>query len=465
MFRLLHKGLFYLLVLLVPVNLAKNFISPNSYVSGVLVDYLIPSIYLTDILVLATLALWVVDEFLRLYLFHNFSFKSYALTFKSFFNRRVVIIGYLLLMFILSLLFATDFSFAPSFYKFGRYLLFSLLAVYTYFNYSNKDDFNKISTLLASSALFQSFISLVQWVNGRSFFNNYLFFGEQPFTYKTPGLVYKDYFGELKLAPYGTFPHPNVLSGFLVFVLLVLLMYTFKKGLKPLVVCAWLYSLIILLLTKGSVAIFGFLLGIAFFGLYIGLRFLVVKYVAKGSHSVKEAAVGKLRAALLIVVVLFFVLINALSVYSAVNMGFGSKSHSVYRRVDLINASLKMFGSHPLSGVGLNKFTLELNNNGGVRGVIRFIQPVHNIFFLILSECGVVSLTLFCMLLVSCFYYFSRPRVFLYFVLLFVIVFISNFDHYFLTLQQGQLLFWLTLGMGASTIKQDAEIEKSKPKI
>ena len=46
---------FYLIVFLIPLNLAKHFPLASSYVSGNLVDYLIPAIYLTDILIILLL--------------------------------------------------------------------------------------------------------------------------------------------------------------------------------------------------------------------------------------------------------------------------------------------------------------------------------------------------------------------------------------------------------------------------
>jgi hypothetical protein len=117
MFKLLHRGLFYLLILSIPVNLAKTFITGSSYVNGVLVDYLIPSLYATDVLIIAILLVWLLDEVLKLYLYHDFNWKSYLASYKSFANEKVVNLGYLLLMFVLSLVIATDFSFGASVYK------------------------------------------------------------------------------------------------------------------------------------------------------------------------------------------------------------------------------------------------------------------------------------------------------------------------------------------------------------
>ena len=58
----LHKKLFFVLALLLPVNLAKHFIYPGAYVDGILVDYLIPTLYLTDLLIAAIAALWLFEK-------------------------------------------------------------------------------------------------------------------------------------------------------------------------------------------------------------------------------------------------------------------------------------------------------------------------------------------------------------------------------------------------------------------
>ena len=57
----LQRWIFYWLVFLIPSNLAKHWPQSWSYVNGILVDYLIPTVYLTDILVVALLVLWGID--------------------------------------------------------------------------------------------------------------------------------------------------------------------------------------------------------------------------------------------------------------------------------------------------------------------------------------------------------------------------------------------------------------------
>ncbi|MBI4050716.1 MAG: hypothetical protein HY396_01945, partial [Candidatus Doudnabacteria bacterium] len=81
-------------------------------------------------------------------------------------------------------------------------------------------------------------------------------------------------------------------------------------------------------------------------------------------------------------------------------------------------------------------------------------QPVHNIYFLITAESGILALLVF----VTILYYIVRRAVahalagrhaVLNFTLLIVLggfLFIGLFDHYLWTIQQGSLIFWLTLG-------------------
>ena len=55
------KKLFFLLILLLPLNLGKHFVIKDSYVLGLLIDYLIPTIFVQDILVFLIILFWVSD--------------------------------------------------------------------------------------------------------------------------------------------------------------------------------------------------------------------------------------------------------------------------------------------------------------------------------------------------------------------------------------------------------------------
>jgi O-antigen ligase len=115
-------------------------------------------------------------------------------------------------------------------------------------------------------------------------------------------------------------------------------------------------------------------------------------------------------------------------------------------RAELAVAAGKMFSEKPLLGIGLNNFSLELpQKNLGQPSYWR-LQPVHNIFLLSLSETGLagfLALFLLCYLAIK---KASPKRGYALAALLFVLL-TGFFDHYWLTLQQNQLLLAITLGL------------------
>ncbi len=58
----IHKILFLILLAFLPVQLGRHFWPKWSYVMGLRIDYLSPTIYLTDILVFLILFLWLVES-------------------------------------------------------------------------------------------------------------------------------------------------------------------------------------------------------------------------------------------------------------------------------------------------------------------------------------------------------------------------------------------------------------------
>ena len=118
-------------------------------------------------------------------------------------------------------------------------------------------------------------------------------------------------------------------------------------------------------------------------------------------------------------------------------------SESVVVRQQLNSAAITMWQHSPLFGVGLGNFLVELPKNLPSR-TIYFLQPVHNIYLLLLSETGIVGLGSFLLLL---WYIFQRIRNSKLKAPIVALLLLGLIDHYPLTLQQGQLLFTLFLSL------------------
>ncbi|MFH1938211.1 MAG: O-antigen ligase family protein, partial [Patescibacteria group bacterium] len=121
--------------------------------------------------------------------------------------------------------------------------------------------------------------------------------------------------------------------------------------------------------------------------------------------------------------------------------------------------SFLVIQEHPWLGMGIGNFVWE------IRQMLDLLsswvhQPVHNIYLLIGSEVGLIGLVMFLMFLFILIRQFREQKeenIKQYYLLLFLIsgiLIISLFDHFFWTLQQGQLMFWLILGIIASQIYQ-----------
>lgn len=393
-------NLFYLILFLLPANLAKHFPLASSYVSGILVDYLIPAVYLTDILIIALLILWF--------------FKKTAC-----YKGRTFVT--LLILLLPAIIFAN--SFIPALYKFLKIIELSLFGLWIY---QHKSIISKTTVIkvISFSVLFQSLLAIGQWLKQSSLFG-YWFFGEQPYNAATPGIdkiIWLD--GSLKIPPLGIFPHPNVLAGFLV-ISLTLILYQLLKGpfLRSKAGPYWIafiFGLITLFLTFSLSAWLAFLL--------ISVPFLLLSIYPKIKALMISAG--------LILIVLSL----------SLQFSFLAPESSFSRRSQLNKISWQMFLDHPLTGVGLNNFTVSMEKYGYVTATTRFLQPVHNLYLLILSETGLIGLAAFIYLLYKC---YKGPsfvtKVGPYWVTIFIILFLGLFDHYFFTLQQGLLLLTILL--------------------
>ena len=100
-----------------------------------------------------------------------------------------------------------------------------------------------------------------------------------------------------------------------------------------------------------------------------------------------------------------------------------------------------MLQHNPIIGVGLGNYTNTLQAKYSTLAAYE-IQPVHNIFLLIISELGIVGLLIFLLIIRQTIkQYDSQHGVF---VAIFIgLLIVGLFDHYIWTLPSFVYLFWL----------------------
>lgn len=391
---MINKFLFFIFLFFLPTQLGKYFFFPFSYIFGVRVDFLAPTIYLTDIIIL----------FITI-----FNLKIVI----KFFKNRIIIIG-------LSLLFLNAlFSHLPiiSFYRVIKIIEFLIVLSLAKKMISTLNEKFILTTLLASG-LFQLFLSLIQLGNKHSIQGIFYYFGERLLSLSAPGVAKASINGVEFLRPYGTFSHPNSLAGF--FLLLYFFVLTHKKFNNYLV---FKY----LLLLVSSIIIF-----ISFSKIAI-ITYLILNTL----HLILNT---KLNCRLCKIARISTMIVMSLIFLSAV-----TDPLTIDKRIELMKNSIDIVLHYPIFGVGLGSYLIEQAKYSS-KYYLFFNQPVHNIFLLYFSELGLVIGGL----IIITFLTPIKKMMKVGFYIILTLVLTGLFDHYWITLQQNFLLAGVIIGVNLS---------------
>lgn len=336
--------------------------------------------------------------------------------------------------------------FIPSLESFIRLVLYSFVFLYVFLELNTLRDFDLWLKLSALSVSFVSILGIVQFFVQGSVFSNYLVFGEQPYDASTRGILIETVFGRPLIGSYGLFRHPNAFAGFLCINLLMMLFALILKK-KRFLVVPILLGVLALIVTFSYITYVVLVLGAAAFIFIVFWQRAHIYSSVSGALNFWQKLFKSVRIRKLIVTFVFLLLS-----YYALSFYLLDKTPltSVSRRGELLKASLVMFEDNFLFGVGLNNFTSHIDSYVSLFQGVRFTQPVHNIYVLLLTETGIFSLIFFVALLLYAVKKQTLSRVLsAAFVPLLCVFVLGSFDHYFLTMHQTQLLFWLTLGLAS----------------
>lgn len=268
--------------------------------------------------------------------------------------------------------------------------------------------------------------------------------------------------GEKIIRAYGTTPHPNILAAF--FLLGIFSFYfaylisglgqrldpIFKKA-KSLTLFIYPVVLFALFLTFSRVAILAWLV----------ISAVIFLAVFSKRHKI---FIGSFKDdKLLLVIVLTLITVLSFSfiywdeIISRLAFNFNDQSfelRSFYTR-EVSQSDIKWLG------IGLGNFINWLIGNNPYLLSYAY-QPVHNIYLLAYSETGVLGISAF-LLFLGFLFKNSLSSKFGFITLFAVcILFMGFFDHMFWTLQQGRIVFWLTLALLTNSSKYDILAEQRR---
>jgi len=368
---------------------------------------------LTDILVVAILLTWL-GEGRRNYTLHaiRYTLKKYWWMLAAF------------LFLLVNSLLATNQGVAL--YKFVKIIEFSLLGLYVA---KTKPNVSRLTFPLSLGVIYSSLIAMAQFINQGTIGGPFWWLGERSFNIITPGIAKSIVNGRLVLRPYATFPHPNVLAGFLLVSLILIMAYK-RQDIRQKIIQA------VALVLGGIALALSFSRSAWLVGLVVGFWLLVNRFFKRNSYLLSV-----IRYLLLI---LFLILVSAPFYFFTSSL---SGQEAIDQRLALARVAVEMIKANPLTGIGLNNFIPQLPYYWQQFGMTYWLQPVHNIYLLVAAETGLMGLLIFLWFLILTYKKLLVVGQRLLIILLITILALGLFDHYWLTLQQTQLLFTVVLGL------------------
>ena len=434
-----EKNIFRLLVFFSFTQLAYHFWPNWSYVFGLRVDYLSVAVYFTDLLVLALFAVWISKYKPK---------KKFVFSFNSLSAAGANYALLFILFALLNIFFA--FHKELALFKWLRVLEMFFVGYYIY----RSKEFEIKSWFfvpLAYSVVLLSFVSVLQFIFQKTIGGPFIYLGERTFSSSTPGIALWDFRGRQFLRAYSTFPHPNSMAGYLGLVLILLVGYWKRlSSRKTLFSAAFLLGAVSLFLSVSLNAAFSLLIALSLFLLFRFSKNKPFRLVA--------------YAPLVLIVVTFGLFLVWGWLFPNIGAGragyetsvTGRMGESLYRRAVLSTASLEIFSLSPVLGTGLNNFISRLPFTEVVPTVLWWLQPVHNVFLLVLSELGVVGLVVVFIVLQKTTLRLVKKKSVVFLAAVVFVLLTGMWDHYWLTLQQNQLILALVLGMSARDLRKGA---------
>ena len=347
------------------------FLTNEAYKTGAYSDFTSFSLYLCDILAIGLFLLIYKDLKIKKSL-------KYGL-------------GVLLVWLVVAMTFTSHASLSLNIYFLGRFIeLFLVLAVFsTIFTYLKPKTLIKLFLGLAS---FQAILAISQFLSQKSV-GLYLL-GESHIGPSIYGVAKIVSYGTKYIRAYGTFPHPNILSAFLVVALFLILFELLRlRAIRP----AGSAEPENRQKSQAVTVTYYILLALNLFGLFLTfsraalLTFGLGLIILAGAYIWRK--IGPIRSLILpYAAIILFSLISIVILKNFLITRATFTDEATKERVFYDQVGLKIIQDHPLVGVGEGTSVLHMKQYSPVELQPWEIQPIHNYYLLTAAEIGIVGL-------------------------------------------------------------------------
>lgn len=479
-----ERILIVLFLLTFSLNIRKVFLTPYSFLNGGFNEYMTMSFSWADVLMIGTIIIYniklLISQFRQGKITNALPenvIRNKSSVIRNYYSNNVSRETFYLLVFLgwvgLSIFWSQYQPIAT--YRFLTFVEITFFAIAAVKSLNNAKWLKLAFFAIVLNGLFQSLLGIAQFVHNGSLGLRAI--GESIIGPNIDGVAKILIGGEKHIRAYGTLPHPNILAGFLLIPLFIIIsefiqrkflltssqpssLQASRESLPAEEAGAWVgwnnvphetflgfipnLALYAILLITGS----GFLLTFsrsAFLGFFIGLiiYFAGVAYM-RPLHRILKS---NFKLFISSIIALIFITILLLA-----NTSFFS-SQSLQERNLYQNVSYETFLKHLLAGVGVGQFVMsEYQNHPNMENWQ--YQPVHNIYLLIFSELGIVGLSFFLLWIFSIFSEWGSgkkrntgllrslllTRLSICCIIL-SFLFIAFFDHYFWDIKLGTIIF------------------------
>lgn len=397
-------------LLLIPTQLGKFFWPEWSQVMGIRIDFLAPVIYLVDLVWLGLVVIWRLKEGKI-----NFELVGWGVVVLILLNiwvaenREIAIYRWL---------------------RLGQWWWF-----YRYCNENKEMVRETVLKVIPWWIGVEVLLGLAQVIKGGSLQGIWYWLGERRFDLNTIGVASFSMLGNGLTRAYGTFSHPNSMAGFILITLalwiklkyLQIIHFNLLKRIWWWIVI-WLGGLGIVI--TGSRTVWA----------VVAMVFMLILVTErKNWYKNKSKIFGYIIFGLGWLLVIF----SLISVnYRLEDFVGGWDRESLDKRMSLNTVAVKMWWDNRMEGVGAGNFLVRLPEYQ--TGERLYLQPVHNIFLLVLAEMGVLGL----LLVLWIFKDFWKWTVCKSkWIIFFLIMATGMMDHYWITLPQNSWLMALVLAI------------------
>jgi O-antigen ligase len=414
----IHELLFYIFVFLIPIQTRILYQPEQAYISWYFNYHLAIFVYLSDLVLVLCFITWFIFGTTR-NIHKNCMFW--------------LILGFFLWI-LIDLFHVKPMAF--NWYTVFKWLELLILILYIKENMTDSIKLKITAGVIFFSAILQSILGILQFHVQHSLGLNIL--GEYIAPLGTSGLATIETVSGKLIRAYGTMPHPNILGAFLLMGLvfgLFLLNEASAKSTKIIVSCGT------------------FLIILAIFLSFSRLTWLSTALITFCFFCYFLWKQSKQNVIILIIVSLVSCATIGILWHSDLKARVvDSSSTSITDRYFFDKLGFNLFKQNPIFGVGIGNYVPALEAKYHLEAWQ--YQPAHNIFIFIAAELGIVGLGLFIWILFELSRglkrIFSNQFLFTYYLLLITFLLMGQFDHYFVTIQQGRLMFFTVLGLIAA---------------